>query len=111
MQLPAVAQVNTNVFNFGRGFFNSLVELSGQSDVMSVHIFHGFARFSKLLHTWLKEAEQKGLLKEGLDLKEISSLIVITLNGAGALYASSKDPSILKQTINQLHFFINQLRK
>ena len=100
-----------NVFDGGCFFFNSLVELSGQSDVMSVHIFHGFARFSKLLHTWLKEAEQKGLLKEGLDLKEISSLIVITLNGAGALYASSKDPSILKQTINQLHFFINQLRK
>jgi hypothetical protein len=78
---------------------------------MSRHILRGFVRFSRLLRSWFKEADQKGLLKDGLNFKEISNFIVITLNGAGALYSSSRDPSILKQTINQLHFFIDQLRK
>ena len=100
-----------DVFDGGCFFFNTLVELSGQSGAMSRHILRGFVRFSRLLRSWFKEADEKGLLKEGLNLKEISNFIVITLNGAGALYSSSRDPSILKQTINQLHFFINQLRK
>ena len=100
-----------DVFDGGCFFFNSLVELSGQSGAMSRHILRGFVRFSRLLRSWLKEADQKGLLKDGLDLKEISNFIVITLNGAGALYSSSRDPNIWKQTINQLHFFINQLKK
>ncbi len=100
-----------DVFDGGCFFFNSLVELSGQSGAMSRHILRGFVRFSRLLRSWLKEADQKGLLKDGLNLKEISNFIVITLNGAGALYSSSRDPSIWKQTINQLHFYVNQLKK
>lgn len=100
-----------DVFDGGCFFFNSLVELSGQSGAMSRHILQGFVRFSRLLRSWLKEADQKGLLKDGLSLKEISNFIVIALNGAGALYSSSRDPSIWKQTINQLHFYVNQLKK
>ena len=100
-----------DVFDGGCFFFNSLVELSGQSGAMSRHILRGFVRFSRLLRSWLKEADQKGLLKDGLNLKEISNFIVIALNGAGALYSSSRDPRIWKQTISQLHFFINQLKK
>ncbi len=100
-----------DVFDGGCFFFNSLVELSGQSGAMSRHILRGFVGFSRLLRSWLKEAGQKGLLKDGLNLKDISDFIVITLNGAGALYSASRDPGILKQTINQLRFYINQLKK
>ncbi len=100
-----------DIFDGGCFFFNNLVELSGQSGAMSSHILRGFIGFSRLLRSWLKEADQKGLLKEGLDLKEISNFIVIALNGAGALYSARRDPGILKQTINQLHFYVNQLKK
>ena len=65
-----------DVFEGGCFFFNSLVELSGQSDAMSRHILQGFVRFSRLLRSWLREADQKGLLKDGLDLKEISNFSI-----------------------------------
>jgi TetR/AcrR family transcriptional repressor of nem operon len=91
--------------------FNSLVELSRQSQTMSIRILRGFVRFSRLLRSWLKEADQKGMLKHGLDFKEISNFIVISLNGAAALYSASRDPMIWEFTITQLRFYIHQLRK
>ena len=100
-----------DVFDGGCFFLNSLVELSGQSGAMSRHILRGFVRFSRLLRSWLKEADQKGMLKHGLNYKEISNFIVISLNGASALYAASRDPMIWKFTITQLRFYINQLKK
>ena len=103
--------LGADVFDGGCFFFNMLTELSGQSATMTRHIMKGFIKFSKLLHAWLKEAEQKGMLKEGLDLKEIADFIVITLNGAAPLYAAGRDPKVWRQTINQLHFFIIQLKQ
>jgi len=103
--------LGADVFDGGCFFLNSLVELSGQSGTMSRHILRGFVRFSKLLRSWLKEADQKGMLKHGLNFKEISNFIVISLNGAAALYTASKDPMIWKQTITQLRFYIGQLKK
>jgi len=103
--------LGADVFDGGCFFLNSLVELSGQSGTMSRHILRGFVRFSRLLRSWLKEADQKGMLKQGLNLKEISNFIVISLNGAAALYSASRDPLIWKQTITQLRFYIGQLKK
>jgi len=103
--------LGANVFDGGCFFLNSLVELSGQSGTMSRHILRGFVRFSKLLHSWLKEADENGMLKHGLNYEEISNFIVISLNGAAALYAASRDPMIWKFTITQLRFYINQLKK
>ncbi|UCF83311.1 MAG: TetR family transcriptional regulator [Desulfobacteraceae bacterium] len=100
-----------DVFDGGCFFLNSLVELSGQSGALSKHILRGFVRFSRLLRSWLKEADQKGMLKHGLNFKEVSNFIVISLNGAAALYTASRDPMIWKCTIMQLHFYINQLKK
>ncbi len=103
--------MGSDVFDGGCFFFNSLVELSGQSGAMSRQILRGFVRFSRLFCSWLDEAEQKGILREGLDSQEIADFIVISLNGAGALYSASRDANIWKRTISQLHFYINQLRK
>lgn len=103
--------IGEKVFDGGCFFLNSLVELSGQSGAMSRHILRGFVRFSRLFRSWLKEAEDQKLLKPGLNHKEIASFILVTINGATALYTSSRDPAILKQTINQLRFYINQLKK
>ena len=103
--------LGADVFEGGCFFLNMLVELSGQSASMSRQILRGFVRLSALLRTWLQEAAQEGLLKEALDLKETANFIIISLNGAAALYISSRDRSILEQTIRQLRFFIQQLRK
>lgn len=103
--------MGADTFEGGCFFLNMLVELSGQSAAMSKQILKGFVRLSILLRNWLEEAEQKGALKEGLDHREIANFIVITLNGAAALYIPSRDATILKQTISQLHFFIQQLKK
>jgi TetR/AcrR family transcriptional repressor of nem operon len=103
--------LGADVFEGGCFFLNMLVELSGQSASMSRQILRGFVRLSALLRSWLQEAAREGLLKEALDFKETANFIIISLNGAAALYISSRDRSILEQTIRQLRFFIRQLRK
>ena len=99
------------VFEGGCFFLNMLVELSGQSVSMSKHILRGFVRLSGLIRSWLEEADRKGMLREDLDFKEAANFIIISLNGAAALYISSRDRTILDQTVQQLRFYINQLRR
>jgi len=103
--------LGADVFAGGCFFLNMLVELSGQSESMTRQILRGFVRLSGLLRSWLQEAALKGMLKEALDFKEIANFIIISLNGAAALYISSRDRSVLEQTIRQLRFYIQQLRK
>ena len=103
--------LGADVFEGGCFFLNMLVELSGQSESMSRQILRGFVRLSGLLRSWLQETAVKGMLKEALDFKEIANFIIISLNGAAALYISSHDRSVLEQTIRQLRFYIQQLKK
>lgn len=103
--------LGADVFEGGCFFFNMLVELSGQSSSMAGSILKGFIKFSGLIRDWLKEADQKEMLKDGLDLDEIAHFIVISLNGAAPLYAATRDSRVWKQTISQLHYYINQLRR
>ncbi len=105
-----MAYLGGDVFDGGCFFVNMLVELSGQSDTMGRHILKGFVGFSKLFQSWLTEAEATDLLKDGLDIREISNFIVITLNGAATLYMSTRNQAVLQQTNDQLRFFIRQLR-
>ena len=102
--------LGADVFEGGCFFLNMLVELSGQSASMSKQILRGFVRLSGLLRSWLEEADQNGMLRENLDLKEVANFIIISLNGAAALYISSRDRSILDQTVLQLRFYIQQLK-
>ena len=103
--------LGADVFEGGCFFFNMLVELSGQSSSMAGSILKGFIKFSGLIRDWLKEADQKEMLKDGLDLDEIAHFIVISLNGAAPLYAATRDSRVWKQTISQLRYYINQLRR
>ena len=100
-----------DVFDGGCFFLNMLVELSGQSASMSKHILSGFVRLSRLLRLWLEEAQEKNIVGRDANLKEIANFIVITLNGAAALYISSRDRSIISQTVSQLNCYVQNLRK
>jgi AcrR family transcriptional regulator len=103
--------LGADVFEGGCFFLNMLVELSGQSASMSKQILRGFVRLSALLRSWLEEADQKDMLHKDLDFIEIANFIIISLNGAAALYISSRDRTILGQTIRQLRFYIQGLKK
>lgn len=103
--------LGAGVFEGGCFLLNSLVDLTGQSPVMSNHVLEGFKGFSKLLSRWLEEAGRKGMLKEELDITEVANFMVISLNGAAPLYAANKDPEVWQQTMRQLHFYIKGLRK
>jgi len=103
--------LGAGVFEGGCFLFNALVELTGQSPAMSSHVLKGFKAFSALLRLWLEEAEQKGLLRDGLNLDGIATFLVISLNGAAPLYAASRDPAIWQQTLAQLHLYIKCLSK
>ena len=103
--------LGAGVFEGGCFLFNALVELTGQAPAMSNHVLKGFKAFSVLLRLWLEEAEQKGLLRDGLNLDGIATFLVISLNGAAPLYAASRDPAIWQQTLAQLHLYIKCLSK
>jgi len=104
-------KLGDHVFEGGCFFHSMLVELSGQSVAMSSHLMQGFHQLAGLLCAWLEQAEQQGLLKENLNFNEIANYIIISLNGAAALYAPSRDTTILDQTVSQLHFYIQQLKE
>ena len=104
-------KLGNNVFEGGCFFHSMLVELSGQSDAMSDRLLQGFNQLAGLLCAWLEQADQQGMLKADLNFKEIANYIIISLNGAAALYASGRDPAILDQTVSQLRFYIRQLEK
>ncbi len=99
------------VFEGGCFLLNSLVDLSGQSSAMSHKVLDGFMGFVELLQAWLQEAERQGRLREGLDLGAVANFIVISLNGAAPLYASSQDPAVWRQTLEQLRFYLASLRR
>jgi TetR/AcrR family transcriptional repressor of nem operon len=103
--------LGAGVFEGGCFLLNSLVELSGQSPAMSQRLLAGFQGFANLLRQWLAEAEQQGMLREGLNLGEIANFIMISLNGAAPLYAASQDPAVWQQTLAQLHCYLQCLRK
>jgi hypothetical protein len=98
------------VFAGGCFFLNMLVELSGQSAAMSRQILRGFVQLSRLLQRWLEEAERRKMIRPGVDHREIANFIVISLNGAAALYIPSRDRTILETTITQLRLYLQQLR-
>ena len=103
-------KLGNHIFGGGCFFHSMLVELSGQSDTMSQHILTGFKQLAGLLCAWLEQADQQGMLKKNLNFKEIANYIIISLNGAAALYASSRDSAILDHTVRQLRFYIQQLK-
>ncbi|MGD2188019.1 MAG: TetR/AcrR family transcriptional regulator [Desulfobacterales bacterium] len=104
-------KLGKDIFEGGCFFHSQLVELSGQSVTMSTHIQRGFMQLAGLLCTWLEQADQQGMLKENLNFKAIANYIIVSLNGAAALHASSHDPAILAHTVSQLRFYIRQLKK
>lgn len=103
--------LGAGVFEGGCFLCNALVELAGQSPDMSAYVLEGFKSFAKLLRRWLNEADQRGRLKEGLNLDEIAHFIVTSLNGAAPMYAASQDPAVWQQTLAQLHFYIESLQE
>ncbi len=102
--------IGGEVFAGGCFFFNMLLELSGQSETMSRHIRAGFMQFAALLASWLGEAERLGLLRKGVNRREVADFIVIAMNGAAALYTASRDRRFLKETSGQLHAYLRQLK-
>lgn len=103
--------LGAGVFEGGCFLLNSLVELAGQSPVMSIYVLEGFKSFAKLLRQWLAEADRKGMLKDGLNLDAIAHFIVVSLNGAAPLYAASKDPAVWQHTMAQLNYYLESLKK
>ncbi len=103
--------LGAGVFAGGCFLVNSLVDLAGQAPTMSQQVLKGFYGFTELLCGWLKEADRQGLLKDGLNHREIATFLVVSLNGAAPLYAASKDPAVWQHTRAQLRHYLQSLRK
>jgi|UniRef100_A0A7V6A3T7 TetR/AcrR family transcriptional repressor of nem operon len=99
------------VFEGGCFLLNSLVDLAGVAPAMSDHVLSGFTGFAGLLRRWLEEAEDQGLIQEGLNLQEVANFMVISINGAAPLYAASKDPLVWQHTLSQIRVYMRSLRK
>jgi TetR/AcrR family transcriptional repressor of nem operon len=99
------------VFEGGCFLLNALVDLAGQAPTMSNHVLAGFTGFAGLLRRWLEEAAGQGLIKEGVNLNEVANFMVISLSGAAPLYAASKDPAVWQQTLTQMRYYNQSLRR
>ncbi len=104
-------KLGKQVFEGGCFFHSMLVEFSGQSAALSSHLMRGFDQLAGLLCAWLKQADQQGRLKDNLNLDAAARQIIIALNGTAALHACNRDPAILEQAVNELHFYVQQLQK
>ena len=51
------------------------------------------------------------LLRDGLNLQEILTFIMVSLNGAPPRHNASQNPAVWRETLAQLHFYLNHLRK
>jgi TetR/AcrR family transcriptional regulator, transcriptional repressor for nem operon len=100
-----------DAFAGGCFFVNMLVEVSGQSEKLTKKILKGFVSFSRLLQGWLDEADVKGVLGQDIDKKGVADFIVISLNGAATLYSASREKAIWEETLKQIDFFIEGLKK
>jgi AcrR family transcriptional regulator len=98
------------VFEGGCFFFNSLVELSGQSAAMSGRIMEGFTHFSDLLASWLEEAKSEGKLRPGVRIREVADFIVTSINGAAALYAATRNSRFPQAIEHQINTYLRMLR-
>ena len=98
------------VFEGGCFFFNSLVELSGQSPAMSGRIVGGFRQFGDLLASWLEEARSAGMLRPGVRIREVADFIILSINGAAALYSATRDSRFTRASERQLNAYIQTLR-
>jgi AcrR family transcriptional regulator len=103
--------LGAGVFPGGCFFLNLLVDLSGQSEKMSGQIWQSYERTIDVLSLWVEEADRKGMLKAGIDPKEVARFLIVSLNGAAAMFAPTKDPAVWKNTIRQLCSYVRQLRK
>ena len=99
------------VFEGGCFLLNALVDLAGQDPGMSRQVLEGYQGFIELLRRWLQEAEEQGLLRPGLNHREIAQFMVMALNGAAPLYAASHDPAIWQDALHQLRYYIRSLRR
>lgn len=102
--------VREEVFEGGCFFLNCLMEVAGQSDAMTQRILRGFTGFARLLASWIKEAEDRGLLRAGVDARKVADYIVINLNGATALFSASRDPRLLETSVDQTRALLESLR-
>ncbi|HSE14008.1 MAG TPA: TetR/AcrR family transcriptional regulator [Candidatus Deferrimicrobium sp.] len=98
------------VFEGGCFFFNSLVELSGQSAAMSGRVMEGFTHFSDLLASWLEEAKSEGKLRPGVRIREVADFIVTSINGAAALYAATRNSRFPQAIEHQINTYLRMLR-
>ncbi len=99
-----------DVFRGGCFFLNMLVELSGQSKKMQEKVLNGMLGFAQIINLWLEEAHEKKMLKENLNLSDISKFTIVSISGCAAMYASTHDPDIWRLTLSQLNRFIYSLK-
>jgi TetR/AcrR family transcriptional regulator, transcriptional repressor for nem operon len=102
--------IGGEVFRGGCFFFNMLVELSGQSEPMARRILDGYRAFSNLLASWIEDARELGILRADVDSREVADFILTAINGTAVLYAASREPTILEETIHQLRLHLDCLK-
>ncbi|MFH2061234.1 MAG: TetR/AcrR family transcriptional regulator [Pseudomonadota bacterium] len=103
--------IGSEVFKGGCFFVNSLIEVSGQSESMTNCILKGFESYENLITSWIQEAREKNILVENINPQAIGNFIVTCLYGSAALYSGSRKSEIWENSILQLNFFIDSLKK
>ena len=62
-------------------------------------------QFAKLMAFWLEEAKADGKLTPGVRIREVADFIVLSINGAAALYVATRDSRFPRACERQLHSY------
>jgi hypothetical protein len=77
---------------------------------MGGDVLRGFVGLTGLMKSWIEEADEKGLLKPGVNAEEVATFMLVAFNGVAALYAATRNPLHWKLTLIQLRACLRSLR-
>ena len=94
----------------GGGFFVTLsVELDDQRPHLSREVNKGFARLKDLINRLLDEGKESGELRDDVNTKAVSEMIIAGMLGAAVIYGADKSTISLDQSINSFIEYLERL--
>ncbi len=99
-----------DTFPGGCIFVTFSVELDDQNPKLCTEVNKGFIGLKRMLNGFLEQAKADELLKDTVNIKEVTEMLFAGMLGASVLYGVDKSAPSLDQSINALIEYVKALR-
>ena len=94
----------------GCPLLNTAVESDDSSPELRLHALKGMRRLQRFVGSMLAAAQEKGQLRPGLDLDQVTSFLVASLEGAVMLTRLYGDIAHMRAVVEQLRAYIQSIQ-